>query len=668
MTADPKAPGAAAVYLEIQDSADDELHSRIYYARIKILQESGKEAAKVEVPYFGNRDANRDLATLQMPYQDTSMLLSQPSIQKGKGRSISDFKARVIHKDGSVIPLEGKLEDLLKLETSSQNTIHAFVNVPGVEIGSVLEYRYVERYDGFYTSPQWEIQHNYFVHKAHYTFLPYKSFRPGTMNQVGSYLVDRQGVQLNFLLFWPHLPAGAELKRDSGGRFLLDISDVPAAPQYEWMPPSESQLYRVRFYYRSNSDAKDFWGHESKQWAKEVDHIAEPTTAIREAVAGIIANSDTDLDKARKLYKAVQSLTNTDFTVQKASELGSGTPTTKRASESRTIERRAEDTWTQKSGTSQDIALLYLAMVRAAGLTAYDMKVVNRDRGMFAPDYLYFDQLDDDIILVTINGKEVLLDPGQRMCPFQLVHWKHAGAGGVRENAEGGAIATSPLQPYSANTLVRIGDVNVDVQGRIQGSFRFVMSGQQALHWRQVALQNENLEVKTEFDDWLKSIAPAGVEVHVDRFEALNDPDENLVAIVNVKGSFGTEAAKEFQLPAFFFENRAHHPFIDQANRIVSIDMKYGEQVKDQVTYHLPGEMKVEGSPQDTKIPLGDRAILVVKTVSEPNKIIVARSLARSFTFAKPDEYDSLRSFYQKVASTDQQYLIISSTNSQGAN
>jgi len=37
------------------------------------------------------------------------------------------------------------------------------------------------------------------------------------------------------------------------------------------------------------------------------------------------------------------------------------------------VAKCAEDTWAQKSGSSEDIAQLYLAMLRAAGLTAYAM-------------------------------------------------------------------------------------------------------------------------------------------------------------------------------------------------------------------------------------------------------------------------------------------------------
>jgi hypothetical protein len=500
----------------------------IVYVKIKVLREQGKELARVVIPSQSDPNTRRDLATMQLPYQSTSMQLALPSQVTGTGLFITDFKARTTHPDGTVVPLEGKLENLLKIETSQQHTRQTVVYLPGVEVGSIVEYRYAERYDGFYTSPQWDIQRNYFVHKAHFSFLPYKSFRSGTENATGSYLMDRHGAPLNFLLYWPQLPPGAELKRDTIGRFFLDVTDVPAAPEDDWMPPSSSLLYRVRFYYKGNSDAKGFWVKEARQWSKEVDRLAEPTKAIQDAVQGLVTHNDSDLDKARKLYKAVQELQNTDFTNKQ--ENAAAKPETQNG-------KRAEDTWTQKSGSSQDIALLYLAMLRAAGLTAYDMKVVNRDRGTFAPDYLYLGQLDDDIILVMIGGKETVLDPGQKMCPFQMVHWKHTGAGGIREGADSRPSVTSPLQPYTTNTVLRMGEIKVDEHGAAVGSFRFVMAGQEALYWRQESLRSAEADLSKEFDQWLESNTPQGSEAHLDRFEGLDNPEANLVAILRVKAS-----------------------------------------------------------------------------------------------------------------------------------
>jgi hypothetical protein len=304
-------------------------------------------------------------------------------------------------------------------------------------------------------------------------------------------------------------------------------------------------------------------------------------------------------------------------------------------------------------------------MLRAAGLTAYAMKVVDRQGGVFEPGYLDFDQLDDNIVILSSGGKDIVLDPGQKMCPFQTVHWRHSATGGIRESADGRAAAVTPEQLYSANTLQRLGEVTLDEHGAMTGVFRFVMTGQEAIYWRQQALLNDEDEVKKKFDQTLQGIVPEGVEAHIDHFLALDDPDVNLIANVKTQGVLGSATSKRLLLPGFFFEARAHRPFVDQEKRIEPVDMHYADRITDQVVYHLPAGVTVEGAPQDGKVPWGNNAVLNVRVVSEPGKVTIVRSLARGFTFLKPDEYQDLRGFYQKVAASDQQQLVLSVTPAQ---
>ena len=448
------------------------------------------------------------------------------------------------------------------------------------------------------------------------------------------------------------------MKTDFVGRFSLDLEDIPAIPHEEWMPPVRSFLYHVLFYYVSGFNAAEFWQSEEKRWSKEVDHFAEPSKPIKEAVNGLLMPDDSAMDKARKLYKAVQALDNTDYSRKKGQaelkQLG-----LKEA-------KRAEDTWAQKSGSSEDIALLYLAMARAAGLNANAMRVVNRNQGIFAPAYLRFDQLDDDIILMTIDGKEIALDPGEKMAPFQTLKWIHSGAGGVRQGVEAKGYAFAPMSPYTANTLLRIGDVTLDDKGTMTGDFRFVMTGQEALFWRQAALENDEDEVKKRFDRWLETLAPAGVDAHIDHFLALDQPESNLIAIVKASGTLGTATAKRVLLPGFFFETHSRMPFIDREKRQVPVDMHYPEQVTDQVTYHLPAGLKVEGAPESAKIPWADRAVLVIKTVTDAGKVTIARQFSRGFAGLKAEDYPALREFYQKVATADQQQLVLTAAEGTG--
>ena len=164
MTADPKAPGAAAVYLYREETTDDTLHYHGYYERIKVLTEKGKE-----------------LATIRQPYE------------RGPFK-VAGIKGRTIHADGTVIPLTTKPSDLMDYKTANRQVNQMVFTLPSVEVGSILEYRLDIQYsDDIVSSPTWLIQQPYFVHKAHYFFRPEQTG--------GRYITDNRGQVLDRLMF-----------------------------------------------------------------------------------------------------------------------------------------------------------------------------------------------------------------------------------------------------------------------------------------------------------------------------------------------------------------------------------------------------------------------------------------------------------------------------------
>jgi hypothetical protein len=609
MTADPKAPGAAAVFLNVTEISNNPLHFQSYYARIKILTEKGEALATVELPYEKDE------------YQ----------------YEVAAIQGRTIHPDGTVVPLTGKPADLLITKNGDTQYRRKAFTLPSVEVGSIIEYYFQLRCgeDYYFPLPHWQVQHDYLVHKAHYFFTPDMGDESLAVSSV--------------------LPAGVAPKKEALGRFSLDLEDVPPAPQEEWMPPITSALFKVVFYYQDLNGLDDFWQNAGKKWSRSVEQFTEPSKSFRGSVSALIAPGDTDLDKAKKLYKAVQSLDNTDFSREKSSA--------ERKDLKLKSVKRAEDGWKQKSGSRTEIALLYLSMLRAAGLTAYAMRVVDRNKGVFTPSDFNLDQLDSTIVILSIDGKEMFLDPGEKLCPFQTVDWRHSRAAGLRQSASGTVIGTSPPQAYGSNTVLRIADLTLDSHGAVEGSIRFVLSGQEALHWRQIALENDESEVKKQFDEWVAGTVPDGVEAHIDHFVALDDPESNLTAIVNAHGTIATITSKRYLLPGLFFETRGSHPFVNQDMRRTPVDMHYGEQISDEVVYHLPAGLEVENAPEANKIPWEGHAVLLIKSKVEPSQVTVTRTLARAFTLAKPEEYQYLRGFYLKVAAADQQQLILTASS-----
>jgi len=60
--------------------------------------------------------------------------------------------------------------------------------------------------------------------------------------------------------------------------------------------------------------------------------------------------------------------------------------------------------------------------------------------------------------------------------------------------------------------------------------------------------------------------------------------------------------------------------------------------------------------------PWPGHALLIAKSVKQPGQITIGQTLSVAFTLAKPEEYQDLRGFYQKVAAADQQQLVLTTS------
>ena len=613
MTSDPKAPGAAAVYLYREETTDDTLHFHSYYERVKVLTEKGKE-----------------LATIRIPYEHGEF-------------KVTNILGRTIHADGTVIPLTVKPTDLVDVKSKGYQVNTMVFTLPSVEVGSILEYRLDLRYDdNMVSEPTWQIQQPFFVHKAHYMFKPVGG---------GHSITDRSGRGLNWLMFATTGIPQEKVVADNVGRYVVDLTDIPPIPDEDWMPPLNTIKERVDFYYTYATSGKDFWESEEKHWAKEAERFTNPGNPIKAAAAEIVGAATGEEQKARLIYTAVMKLDNTDFSRKKSeAEL--------KAENIKAI-RNAEDVWAQKSGSSDDMALLYVALARAAGLKVWPMEVVDRSRAIFDPRFLNAGQLDDYIAVIELGGKEIFLDPGQKMCPFGLLQWKHMLATGIRLSDKGPAEQTTPAIPYSNAVTKRVAELDIDPTGALKGTVRVLMVGPEALRWRQMALENDVDEVKKRFNESMQEDLPDGVQAEFDHFLGLDDYNSDLMAIVKVSGNIGTATGKHVFLPGFFFESHAKHPFVAQDKRSVPIDVHYPRLTTDDVTYHLPPAFTVESAPQTPGASWPNHAVLKSATSTSADGVEVTRTLAYNFTLLRADEYGELHDFYQKVATADEQQLVL---------
>lgn len=639
MTSDPKAPGAPAVYLFLEEITDNGSHFISEYARIKVLTEAGKEWATVEVPYSGSGAPPR-------------------------------IEGRTIHADGTVVPLNSTAQDVLVVKSYRNHLKARVFNLPSVEVGSILEYRWTlpmgegtiggvaNDMQGFMDSalasaiPYWDVQREIYVHKAHFYFNPLGDLERNVIGNQGiTHMVD--GELASYLLFSSHLPAGSKVQVSPNKDYTLDIQDVPAISHESNAPPETGRIYGVHFYYTPYLAADVYWNDEGKRWSKELDHMAEPTAALKAAAVQIVGGATTDDEKARKLYDAVQALDNTAFSRERS-------PAERAQLGLRREVRSAEQVWNEKSGTRNEIAILYLALARAAGLQANAMSIADRSRRIFDPGYLSLNQLSATLVVLHINNADLYLDPGEKLLPYGQLRWSHALCGGLLETA-GGATHDAVTPPNLTKDAItaHAAELTVDPSGAVTGTVKILMSGPAALHWRQLNLTADTSEVEKQFNESLHALLPHGVSGELDKFQGLDTSAGYLSATVKVSGQLGNATGKRTILPAFFFSQGQRPQFVAEEKRETPVDLHYAEQVIDDAVYHLPTGYSVESAPQPAQLPWPDHAALVVKTQRGPGTIDIKHIFARAFIVLDPKEYPALRDYYQKLATTDQQQLVL---------
>jgi hypothetical protein len=666
MTADPKAPGADAVYLYREETEDDPHQFSTVYARIKVLTEKGKEAATVHVPkpralafqakgdnssrsssagenHFDAPDMNR--TGEDQPYDADSF---DATIE------VKLLEARTIHPDGTVIPMAGVGSNLAKEKSESGKHKETTFTLPDVTPGSILEYRYQVRYDRFQSAPEWQIQQPYFVHKAHYSYIPAEQFLPAQLTAgVGistSSLKDRHDEVLTDIRSVNVLPPGKQVNKDAAGHYYLDLTDIPAIPSEAFAPPLGDRIYQINFYYTYTPVETDFWKREMQLWTKELSRYIAPGEKIKSTVAEIAPSSDSQTDRAKNLYALVQKFENTDFSGDESQMNTDGS----------VPHGRAESVLENKKGNGNQIAFLYLAMARVAGLNARPERIVSRRRTIFSPQFMSTRQLDTVVIALNIDGKEVVVDPGEKFAPFGTLHWSHAGAGGVAMG-DGGKVETiiTPLPKTTDNATIRVGSLSIGADGNVSGSLKVGFTGQEALRLRQLALRSGTDAMNTQLGARLQQQVPDGIEAHIQRISGQEYTSTQLVAVVQISGKFGNQSGGRMTVPRLFFDSKEKDPFPKDASRSLPVDMHYPAEEQEQITYALPAGFAPEHAPEDVKLNWESNAAYQLRSKVDAGSILNARLLARGFTLLDARDYGQLTDFYSKVTAADQQQMVL---------
>lgn len=645
MTDCAQQPGAEAVWLYREMITSHGSFETKFFKRLKILKDSGRDRANVEIPYYAG-------------------------IQKVEGLEIRHIPAK-----GEPRPFAGQVFDKTALRYKRFRVGLKTFAVPDVGVGSIIEFRYkiVPDYGGSsgsddedladnlqlaggkpeegglprnqdylsFPAIRWELQDDLFTRRARFEFTthPRISVLFGGRCQVSWVSHKVEGAN-------PHL---------KGNGLELEIENVPAFVAEEEMTPVKAEQMSVDVFYQAGKikSSDEFWKEEGRTWQKTAERFIGDPLKVASRAQELIGDSTDPTWQLKKLYEGAQKIRNLSY------EKG----LTRKGKKEQKIKpnRGVADVFERGYGVRSDITRAFVALARAAGFEAEAVRAVTRDDKIFRINLLsFYDQMDSELALVKLGDRTLLFDPATPFCPFALVHWSRSNTAALRYSDKPPAFFTTPAYPPDLAMTLRQIALKLDLQGGLSGTVKTTFSGHEALVRRLDHIQDDAEARKKDFEKELADALPMGAAVTLTKLENVDNSDPALVASFDVTIPGGaTAAGDKILLPVSPLTGSAQYPF-RHAERRYPVYFPFPFREFDDVVITLPEGLAPEVRPEGRKSDNDFSSYSLASAVEGPQRLHIQRDLIIKKSYFAVDQYQALKSFFDSVRAADEAQVVLS--------
>ena len=610
LTSEPQAPGAPAIILYRQVDRDDNGHTshEDNYFRIKILTEEGRKYANVEIPFF-----------------------------KGS-QNVVGVRARTIRPDGSIADFGGQVFEKNLVNGRGMRYLAKTFTLADVQVGGIIEYSFtVDLSEQYIYDSHWILSNDLFTKKAQFSLKPYK----------GTY------VPYSLRWSWHRLPPDASPKEGPDHIVRMEAHDIPAFQTEDYMPPPNELRSRVDFIYEEGIAEKDqdsFWKKYGKQRNGQLESFIGKRKAMEQAVAQIVSPNDSQEVKLRKIYDRVQQIRNTTYELRKTEQ-------EEKREKEKPVEN-VEEIWKRGYGDGFHLTWLFLGLARAAGFEAYGCWVSSRSAYFFSPVAMQSSQLNANVVLVKLNGKDIYLDPGAAFTPFGLLTWYETGVAGLRLDNNGGSWIQTTLPQASESRIERVGKLKLTDAGDLEGTLTVTYIGLEAMYHRMEERNADDVARKKSLEERVTSQIAMAAEAELTNKPDWTSSETPLVAEFHLKiPGYASNAGKRVVLPAAIFTT-AEKGIFEHANRVQPIYFEYPYEKADDVTIELPPGWQVSSVPalQDNNAKVVGYSLKVEQSAGA---LRLTRKLSIDFLLMDQKYYGALRNFFQSVRSGDGMQIVV---------
>lgn len=576
----------------------------VHTKRIKILKRTGIEYSKIEIPYYISNS--------------------------GESEIVKSIEAYTYYQENGRTMKKALNQSSIFEETKTKNWKVMKFTFPDVNVGSVIEYKYVLISPFLFNLPDWSFQDRIPTYYSEYIaalipFYEYTFIAQGIKNfdYRNSYVDSEKRTWGNMVeTYGQNVGSGVEFQ-DMVHTYAM--KNVPAFKDESYITSPDDYIMKIDFQlsrfhapHGGTNEIMTTWPELCKELLKH------------EKFGKYIKSTS---NQANKILKSELDLSNKDNT-EKSQMIIEYVRShyTWNGRSSKYSSKKVKNFIKEKSGNSADINLFLIGMLREAGIDAQPVILSTRDHGKIKINYP-FDHFFNYVVALVKTGKNSFLTDGTlNTLAFNKIPPRCINDKGLIVDPDKPNWAKLDTNPISTDSKTI--HIKIDQEQLVANTKVTIQSTEFDAYWYKNSFDNDTTKIKKEMlGENFSSI---------DKISTENYRQNNQPYIISIQGESQLERLGNKLIISPFLNFPIKENKLKQKSRSYPVDFIYSMREEYQTDIEIPTNYKVTSIPDNYIIDDDLASIQVLFTKTEKRVMANASYTLKKSTY-QPDDYAQLK-------------------------